>query len=66
MYIWFWAVLIVQGSLSVSGSLYMLFVKQQVIEVPAEQSDIKNAEEPSVTSKEPLSKSKYTHKKLLF
>ena len=59
MYIWIWAVLIVQGSLAVSGSLYMLFVKQKqtVIEVPVE---------PSVPPKEPQSQQKSRRKKLLF
>lgn len=57
MYIWIWAVLIVQGSLAVLGSLYMSFVKQeeQIIEVPVK---------PSVPPKEPQRKS--LHKKLLF
>ena len=65
MYIWIWAVLIVQGSLAVSGSLYMLFVKQKqkVIEIPAEP--LKDAE-PSVPPKEPQPQPKSRRKKLLF
>lgn len=66
MYVWIWAVLIVQGSLAVSGSLYMLFVKQKVIEVPAEPSVPQKAAEPSVTTKEPQPRPKSISTKLLF
>lgn len=66
MYVWIWAVLIVQGSLAVSGSLYMLFVQQKVIEVPAEPSAPQKAAEPSVPSKEPQPLPKSIRKKLLF
>ena len=57
MYIWIWAVLIVQGSLAVLGSLYMSLVKQeeQIVEIPIK---------PTVPPNE--AKSNYIRKKLLF
>ena len=57
MYTWIWAVLIVQGSLAVFGSLYMSFVKQK-------EKVVQVADEPSVVTEKPQQKS--LHQKLLF
>ena len=65
MYIWIWAVLIVQGSLAVFGSLYMSFVKQeeQIIEVPVKPEK----QTTEVLVKQPSTKKiKTIRKKLLF